>query len=416
MKATGPGKRLTIYFGESDRWRQEPLYHALLETLRRNGFAGATVVRAVAGFGAHSRIHTSAILRLSEDLPLILELVDAAERVDQALALVGPMVREGLITVEDVQIVKYSHRYLAPLPADRLVRDVMTKPVVATHPQASILDAWDLMIQHHIKALPVTDDAGRPVGMLSDGDLMERTGLVQRLAVAERLDEATLGGWRRALGELTQRVGDIMTHPAEVVEDDSPLGRAAAAMSEHGRKRLPVVDRHGVLAGILSRFDVLAVVSPPGSDQREQPPAGAARTVGEVMDRHLPAVPEDADLPEVMAAMTAAGGSKRVIVIDDAGRPLGLISDGDLVARVRPESRSGLLRALARRGRPPADADLTARQLMSAGVLAVPPEAPIADAIQRALAHRRKRLVVVDGEGRAIGIVDRRDLLRAVIG
>jgi len=252
--------------------------------------------------------------------------------------------------------------------------------------------------------------------MLSDCDLMERTGLVQRLAVAERLDEATLGGWRRALGELTQRVGDIMTHPAEVVEDDSPLGRAAAAMSEHGRKRLPVVDRHGVLAGILSRFDVLAVVSPPGSDQREQPPAGAARTVGEVMDRHLPAVPEDADLPEVMAAMTAAGGSKRVIVIDDAGRPLGLISDGDLVARVRPESRSGLLRALARRGRPPADADLTARQLMSAGVLAVPPEAPIADAIQRALAHRRKRLVVVDGEGRAIGIVDRRDLLRAVIG
>ena len=415
MKMLGPAKRLTVYLGESDHWQGRPLHGALLETLRQGGLAGATVMRAISGFGAHSRIHTAAILRLSEDLPLVLEVVDTAERIDHALALIGPMIREGLITVEDVSIVKYSHRYLAPLPADRPVRELMSKPAVAVAAGAAILDAWDLMLRHGLKALPVVDEGGRPVGLLSDGDLMERTGLVQRLAIAERLDAATLAAWRQGLAALTARAGEVMTHPAEVVVEDSPLGRAAAQMSEHGRKRLPVVDRAGVLVGMLSRFDVLASISPAHKGQREQPPAGAARTLGEVMDRRLPAVPEDADLPEVVAKMVA-GGWKRLIVVDGEGRPLGLISDGDLVARVRPETRSGLLHALARRGRPPAEASATARQLMSPGVLDVPPEMPIGEAIQRALANRRKRLGVVDAEGRAIGIVDRRDLLRGVAG
>ena len=71
MRILGPAKRLTVYFGESDRWRGLPLHGALLETLRKDGFAGATVMRGVAGFGAHSRIHSTAILRLSEDLPLV---------------------------------------------------------------------------------------------------------------------------------------------------------------------------------------------------------------------------------------------------------------------------------------------------------------------------------------------------------
>src|SRR5579864_165472 len=272
VRMLGPAKRLTVYLGESDHWQGRPLHSALLETLRQGGLAGATVMRAIAGFGAHSRIHTAAILRLSEDLPLVLQLVDTAERVDHALALIGPMIREGLITVEDVSIVKYSHRYLAPLPADRPVRELMSKPAVAIAAGAAILEAWDLMLRHGLKALPVVDEGGRPVGLLSDGDLMERTGLVHRLAIAERLDAATLAAWRQGLAALTSRAGDVMTRPAEVVAEDSSLGRAAALMSEHGRKRLPVVDRTGVLVGMLSRFDVLAAISPAQKGQREQPP------------------------------------------------------------------------------------------------------------------------------------------------
>jgi len=107
-------KRICIYIGESDRWRGKPLYAAILETLKTNGAAGATVTRGVAGFGAHSRIHTAAILRLSEDLPLRIEVIDSPEKVSKALDAITPMVREGLITLEDVQVVRYTHRYLNP--------------------------------------------------------------------------------------------------------------------------------------------------------------------------------------------------------------------------------------------------------------------------------------------------------------
>src|SRR3989304_5135523 len=91
-------QRLNIYLGESDRWRGKPLYAAILETLKTEGIAGATVVRGVAGFGAHSRIHTATILRLSEDLPLRIEVVDSREKISHAIEVISPMVREGLIT------------------------------------------------------------------------------------------------------------------------------------------------------------------------------------------------------------------------------------------------------------------------------------------------------------------------------
>ncbi|HMM42819.1 MAG TPA: DUF190 domain-containing protein [Thermomicrobiales bacterium] len=110
MKIQGPGKWLRVYIGESDRWHGKPLFQAIVEMLRREGVAGATVLRGIEGFGAHSRIHTARILRLSEDLPLVIDVVDSAERIERVLPLLDDMVDEGLITVIDVDIVKYRHR------------------------------------------------------------------------------------------------------------------------------------------------------------------------------------------------------------------------------------------------------------------------------------------------------------------
>lgn len=110
MKIQGPGKWLRVYIGESDRWHGKPLFQAIVEMLRREGVAGATVLRGIEGFGAHSRIHTARILRLSEDLPLVIDVVDSAERIERVLPLLDGMVEEGLITVIDVDIVKYRHR------------------------------------------------------------------------------------------------------------------------------------------------------------------------------------------------------------------------------------------------------------------------------------------------------------------
>ncbi len=101
------GKLLRIFIGESDRWEHKPLYEAIVLKARELGLAGATVLRGPMGFGANSRLHTSKILRLSEDLPLIIEIVDSEEQIQLLLPHLDIMVKEGLVTLEKVQIIKY---------------------------------------------------------------------------------------------------------------------------------------------------------------------------------------------------------------------------------------------------------------------------------------------------------------------
>lgn len=106
----GQGKLLRIFIGESDTWRGRPLYEAIVRRVREEGLAGATVVRGIEGFGASSRIHTARILRLSEDLPLVIEVVDGEQNVDRFLPLLDEMITEGLVTVEKVDVVTYRAR------------------------------------------------------------------------------------------------------------------------------------------------------------------------------------------------------------------------------------------------------------------------------------------------------------------
>ena len=109
MDIIGPAKLLRIYIGESDKWKGRPLATALVERLRAEGLAGATVVRAVEGFGANSRIHTARVLRLSEDLPLVIEVVDRGDRIEGILPIVDEMIEDGLVNIADVEVVHYRH-------------------------------------------------------------------------------------------------------------------------------------------------------------------------------------------------------------------------------------------------------------------------------------------------------------------
>jgi len=108
MHIEGPGKRVTIHLGESDRWNHKPLYEAIVELLHSEGCAGATVVKGVMGFGKNSRIHTSSILRLSEDLPVMVIFSDTAQRVEAVMPRIDEMLSGGLVIVEDVHIARYS--------------------------------------------------------------------------------------------------------------------------------------------------------------------------------------------------------------------------------------------------------------------------------------------------------------------
>lgn len=107
MKIEGEGKLLRIFIGESDTWHGKPLYQAIVERVREEGMAGATVIRGIEGFGATSRIHTARILRLSEDLPIVIEIVDTEERIQGILPALDEMVGEGMVTLERVEVIAY---------------------------------------------------------------------------------------------------------------------------------------------------------------------------------------------------------------------------------------------------------------------------------------------------------------------
>jgi PII-like signaling protein len=115
MKIEGQGLLVRIYIGESDKHDGMPLYEAIVRRMRERGLAGATVLRGIEGFGAHAHLHTTRLLRLSEDLPILIELVDAEEKIRDVLPELDEMVGDGLITLERVEVLAYRGKPEAPV-------------------------------------------------------------------------------------------------------------------------------------------------------------------------------------------------------------------------------------------------------------------------------------------------------------
>jgi PII-like signaling protein len=110
MKLEGHARRLTIFIGEEDRYDHKPLATEIVHRAQQAGLAGATVVRGVEGFGASHHMHTTRILSLSNDLPIIVLIVDEPERIDGFMAQLDELITEGLVIVDDVEVIKYAGR------------------------------------------------------------------------------------------------------------------------------------------------------------------------------------------------------------------------------------------------------------------------------------------------------------------
>jgi CBS domain-containing protein len=406
-------KRLRIYISEIDHWRGNSLDTAILEIMRENGMAGATECRGIQGFGAHSLIHTVRQEVFSMDLPVVIETIDTPEMIEKILAIVYPMVREGLITIEDVEIVKYTHRYLNLLPADKLVSEVMTTEVVTLTPEMSVQQAWNQMLHNQVKATPVIDSIGKVVGILTDGDLLERAGVQQRLSVAIRMDPDEINQELHSLEDSPLKVNDVMTHLVITVLENESLGLATSRMVKYGMKRLPVVDSEDKLVGVLSRLDILRqVAQTPYEAPNAQMHTGSVRLVTDIMSSEIPMINQDDDLSLIVEKFSKTK-SHRLIVVDQDGKAIGLISDSDVVARVQPHQRRGILEALKNIGKPPAGRE-TAFDLMSPGPLTAAPETTVVEALKMMLADARKWMVVVNEKGNPLGLVDRQIMLEAM--
>ncbi len=116
MRLEGEAQMLRIFVGESDKWHGTPLYEAIVLKARELHLAGATVLRGSMGFGRHSRLHTVKVLRLSEDLPIVVELMDTEEKIRTLLPHIDQMVTEGLVTLEKVHVIQYRAESTAAAP------------------------------------------------------------------------------------------------------------------------------------------------------------------------------------------------------------------------------------------------------------------------------------------------------------
>jgi|SRR5882724_940228 len=416
MNIVGLGRRVRIYTGEAAQWQWRPLFLAVLEFLRAEGAAGATVTRGVAGFGANSRIHTATILRLSEDLPIVIDWIDTPERVERLLPQICAMVAEGLVTVEDVRIAQYSHRPIrADIPEHLRVADVMNPHVMQVRPESSLKELVGLLIGRDYRAVPVVDEDDRLVGIITNSDLVVRGGLAMRLELLSTASRDTIQHELEALTTNGRTAADVMTRDVITAQPDMSVLEAARRMAQQRLKRLPVVDASGYLLGIVSRVDLLRTVAQ-GYPAPELPsaPHPPARLVADVMRRDVPTVSLHAPLSEVLDAIVSTR-LNRAVVLDEQRHVVGVVTDAEVVRRLG--EHPGIITSLMRRAAAvPTTDQVKAADLMIVDVITTRPEVAIEVAMREMLAQRRKILPVVDAQGRLIGIVDRFDLLQAIAG
>jgi CBS-domain-containing membrane protein len=428
MDLSGVAKKVTILVGHPIGQAGGVSYTRILERLKAEGAAGASAFRAIAAFGARAHVQTARLADVVPDLPVMIVWVDTAERVDRILPHIRPMVREGLIIVEDVDVLVYATTEVPDLPSSVTVGDVMTRDVVAVRPSTPMHELVADLVQRRFRAVPVIDDERRVVGIVTNGDLVRRGGLPVRLELLQSFDTPDLHDALARLASEHREVQEVMTAPAITVHPAMDVQHAAELMIRRRLKRLPVVDEQGRLVGIVSRVDLLHTVAGPagGRNGEHAIPASVSGSapVGSIMSTAVPAVLADAGLAEVTSAVMATR-LNRAVVVDARRHVLGVITDAELVERLTPQSRPGVLSALMSRipfvpGSRETEETLrhttgsTARDLMRTDIVVAREDDPIRDVLADMLRSQTKIVPVVNDADELVGMIDRADLLRVL--
>jgi CBS domain-containing protein len=441
----GKAQALTIYLGEADQWQGKPLYVAIIHFLREHGCAGATATRAVAGYGAGSRLREDGGWHWSSDAPVVIQVIDQPERLRRLLPQLQEMLGGGLMTLHEVEVLKYTHARTRGLPTGLPVRQIMETVITTVRPETPVAEVIDLLLEAPFRALPVVDEQRHLQGIIGTADLIAagvfplRRGLMR---AAFALDTQTAETVETPLAEARTSAAtaqEVMNRQVRAIGPETAIRDAAQLMLETGLRRLPVVAQDGTLLGIVTRADLLQVVvtSPLASSSGEHVRASSPsrplpglpiqqQSIADYVQADVTTVREDTPLAEVIDALLLSP-LKRVIVVDHTERVCGIISDVDVLAQMQAEHRPGLLQVLTRwtRGtpgrapsgalRPAGGKAQKAADVMNREIITVSDSASVQDTIERMITSGRKILPVLDAQGRLKGVVGRSDLLRVLL-
>jgi CBS domain-containing protein len=414
---------IEVFTSEQARREGKPLSHAIVDFVHAQKVAARCIVtRGVAGCYENGEVATQGIEVLSYNMPLKIEIIAPMPEIERMRPAIQEMVGDGIVVVEEMRMC--SHRTHARLlPRQLRVRDAMTPAPAHVSPGTPIRETVQAMLQAKFNGMPVVDDAQRPVGIVTQGDLIRRAGLPVRKGLLAQFDQGQIQEYVESLKNRT--TAEVMTQPVATIQEDKPLTDAVELMLKKKIKRLPVVDQKGQLVGMLARFDIFRTIS------RETPTAAVlkthrvelqnARTAAEIMDTGTPTVLPDAPIEDVIRLIDTSE-VQCVAVVDTDGKFLGLVSDQH-VLQAFAEHRVSLWRHLTSKlsftelGKHQRHliAQLSARSardVMRADALTVSRDTPVDEAIRIMVEKSIKYLPVLDADRRFLGLLSRDGIMR----
>ncbi len=417
---------IEVYASEEIRHRGKPLYEALVAHVKGLRIAARChVTRGVAGCYESGEVASRNILTISYNLPIKVEIILPAAETDRVLPDIEAMVTEGIVTVREMTVQSYRTRKHL-IPRQIKVRDIMTPDPRRVAADAPASEVVRILLPAAFSGLPVVDRAGRPLGIITQGDLIYRGKMPLRLGLLAASDSRRQDQALSALAAKT--AADVMSQPAVSIAEDRTVTEGVDLMIRNRIKRLPVVNADGLLTGVLSRLDVFLTISretPHWETIRERDvTVENLRFVADIMRRDTQTVAPDAPADEVIRII-GTDDIQRVAVVDAKGVFMGLISDRDLLTAFGGRGQGFwdyLSCRLTQHSREDCPAELrkslqekTAADLMQTGLVMVGEHTPFEEAIQLMVEKRLKRLPVVDADGRFRGMISREGVLRGSV-
>ena len=416
-------KAIDIFTSEEARYQNKPVVDAVIQCIRDLKIAARCIVtRGIAGCYESGEVTTQRLEILSYNLPVRIYIVLPAAETERVLSRLHGMLSDGIIALHDLQVVEHRARN-AFFPRQLKVRDAMTPSPKCIAAGSPLGEAAKLLLSSIFTGLPVVDKQGRPLGVVTQGDLIRKGGLPLRLGLLAESDALRMEAMLQQLS--TQSTAQVMTAPAVTIGEDRPLAEAVDVMLAKGVKRLPVVDDHGHLSGMLSRLDIFRTVMRETPDwnsfKAQKIQVDQLRSVADIVRRDTHTVSPDTGLDEVIRIIDQ-NDIQRVAVVDKEGKLLGLISDRDLLRYFKQE-QEGIWQLLAKVKQPFQQdacqgnlqkclAGTTAAAAMHSELITVREEMLIEEAIRLMTEKALKRLPVVDEAGHFKGMISRDSLLR----
>lgn len=416
---------IEIFTSEEARYHNKAVADAVVDVIRKRKIAARCIVtRGIAGCYESGELATARMEVLSFNLPIRISVILPTTATQGILDTLEEIVGDGLIALHDLHVV--SHKAANTFfPRQLRVKDVMTPKPQCITAKTPLSEATHLLLSSIFTGLPVVDRDGRPIGVLTQGDLIKRAGLPLRLGLLAETDRDDVEPIMESLAR--RSVSEVMTVPVITITEDRPLHDAVDMMLTKKLKRLPVVDCHGKLVGMLSRLDIFRTV------MRESPDWDAFRaqeiavtnlhTVKDILRRDTHTVAPEATIDTVIEIIDE-NDLQRVAVVAADGRLLGIISDRDLLRYFSPD-HDGLRYLLAKLfpfyGKKHAHAADTlqnglsstrADEVMTTDLVTVTDDTVIEEAVRLMTERSLKRLPVIDADGCFSGMISRDSLLR----